>query len=183
MAENLAYLPSVDTVSVESDIKPHYYIFEYNEPRLSVAKQTTNYFLYGVLYNWKAAVDACPLGWHLPSDEEWKALERFAGMEHSVAQEYGYRESGNVGYKLKTASSWFEDFTGQDSLGFNAQPGGRKIARDIKFSQPGKEGYFWTGTSDSENNSILRYVVDVDSGMYRSIGSRKNGFSVRCVKD
>ncbi len=30
---------------------------------------------YGRLYSWEAAMDACPNGWHLPSDDEWKELE------------------------------------------------------------------------------------------------------------
>jgi len=183
MAENLAYLPSVDTVSVESDFLPLYYIFEYDEPKLSISRQTTNFYLYGVLYNWTAAAGACPRGWHLPTDEEWKALERFAGMDHDVAQEIGYRKSGDVGFKLKTAASWFESFHGGDEFGFNIHPGGRKIARDVKFSEPGEEAFFWTSSSDAQNISYLRYVTGDEPGIYRSIGSRKNGLSVRCVKD
>ena len=30
---------------------------------------------YGRLYTWEAAVKACPEGWHLPSEQEWKQLE------------------------------------------------------------------------------------------------------------
>jgi uncharacterized protein (TIGR02145 family) len=29
---------------------------------------------YGYLYTWEAAQAACPEGWHLPTDEEWKKL-------------------------------------------------------------------------------------------------------------
>ena len=29
---------------------------------------------YGRLYTWEAAKKACPKGWHLPSDAEWKIL-------------------------------------------------------------------------------------------------------------
>ena len=29
---------------------------------------------YGRLYNWEAAMNACPAGWHLPSDQEWSKL-------------------------------------------------------------------------------------------------------------
>ena len=31
---------------------------------------------YGRLYTWKAALQVCPKGWHLPSDEEWKQLDK-----------------------------------------------------------------------------------------------------------
>ena len=30
--------------------------------------------LYGRLYTWEAAIQACPAGWHLPSGDEWEAL-------------------------------------------------------------------------------------------------------------
>ena len=30
---------------------------------------------FGSLYNWESALEACPLGWHLPTDDEWKQLE------------------------------------------------------------------------------------------------------------
>ena len=32
------------------------------------AKATSNYTTYGVLYNWRASLLACPSGWHLPTD-------------------------------------------------------------------------------------------------------------------
>ncbi len=36
---------------------------------------------YGRLYTWDAAKMACPLGWHLPTDSEWKQLIEMAGGE------------------------------------------------------------------------------------------------------
>ncbi len=38
---------------------------------------------YGRLYDWKSASTACPNGWHLPSDDEWKTLEMNLGMSQS----------------------------------------------------------------------------------------------------
>ncbi|MCL2100495.1 MAG: hypothetical protein FWH22_02140 [Fibromonadales bacterium] len=35
---------------------------------------------YGRLYKWEMAKEACPAGWHLPSDEEWTELENFVGL-------------------------------------------------------------------------------------------------------
>lgn len=42
--------------------------------------------LYGKLYNWQAVSDPrnlCPKGWHVPSDNEWKTLELYLGMNPS----------------------------------------------------------------------------------------------------
>ena len=46
-----------------------------------------NYFtFYKTIYNWYA-VDAdeglCPVGWHIPSDDEFKTLEMYLGMSES----------------------------------------------------------------------------------------------------
>jgi uncharacterized protein (TIGR02145 family) len=49
------------------------------------------------LYNWPAAIAACPAGWHLPTDEEWKILEKNQGMTNSDGDATEWRNSGTVG--------------------------------------------------------------------------------------
>jgi hypothetical protein len=41
--------------------------------------------LYGALYNWYTVKGGklCPVGWHVPGDEEWKKLEMELGMTQS----------------------------------------------------------------------------------------------------
>ena len=39
----------------------------------------SNCVKYGRMYNWEAAMAACPAGWHLPSREEWDSLGQAAG--------------------------------------------------------------------------------------------------------
>ena len=43
----------------------------------------SNVATYGRLYIWEAAQAACPSGWHLPSENEWKQLEMAIGMSQS----------------------------------------------------------------------------------------------------
>jgi hypothetical protein len=69
MAENLAYLPTVNPPSMGSDSIPYYYVYNYHGTCDSTARSTHNYQTYGVLYNWPAAVISCPPGWHVPSDD------------------------------------------------------------------------------------------------------------------
>ena len=45
----------------------------------------------------------CPIGWHVPSDKEWKELEIEIGMTTSMAGATGFRSSTNEGHKLKSA--------------------------------------------------------------------------------
>jgi uncharacterized protein (TIGR02145 family) len=74
MAENLAYLPSVSQPSALDVSSKHFYIYGYNGTNVNDAKATPNYTAYGVLYNWEAAKDACPAGWHLPTKSDWSVL-------------------------------------------------------------------------------------------------------------
>ena len=61
---------------------------------------------FGALYTGEAAKNACPSGWHLPDDTEWKELEMFLGMSQSEANATGYRGT-NEGSKLAgNASLW-----------------------------------------------------------------------------
>lgn len=104
MAENLAYLPSVSSPDKGSGTKPHYYVYNFNGKSGFVAKFTTQYRDYGVLYNWAAAMAGseggdssqgnvrgiCPEGWHLPSDAEWEQLETYLAYN-------GYRYANVIG--------------------------------------------------------------------------------------
>ncbi|MGM9985270.1 MAG: fibrobacter succinogenes major paralogous domain-containing protein, partial [Fibrobacter intestinalis] len=56
--------------------------------------EATNCQKYGRLYTWAAAMQACPEGWHLPSEAEWETLITAVGGE-DVA-----------GLKLKSTSGW-----------------------------------------------------------------------------
>ena len=67
---------------------------------------------YGLLYNWKAVrrnsgasaenpsgvQGICPDGWHVPSDAEWKQMERYVGMNQSDAEGTGFR--GDIAAQL-----------------------------------------------------------------------------------
>lgn len=71
LAENLRYLPRIGK---------GYYVYDYLGNDVSEAKETQNYKDYGVLYNMSAAQEACPVGWHIPSDVEWKELDKYLGL-------------------------------------------------------------------------------------------------------
>jgi uncharacterized protein (TIGR02145 family) len=77
MAENLKYLPSVVGPYAASTSEPYYYVYGYYGNNVNDAKSTNNYQTYGVLYNWPASFDACPVGWQLPSDDECTTIRNF----------------------------------------------------------------------------------------------------------
>ena len=87
MAENMAYLPAVSPPAEGGWNEPFYYVQGYEGNNVSIALQQENFKKYGVLYNWKAIQSACPEGWRLASDEDWKVLEDYLGMDPSEVDE------------------------------------------------------------------------------------------------
>jgi uncharacterized protein (TIGR02145 family) len=171
MAENLAYLPSVNPSSVGSDTTPYYYVFGYEDTNVIDAKVGSIYTGYGVLFNWKAATSACPSGWHLPSDAEWNELAHFLGP--------------TAGGKMKEAGTdhWSGPNNGAtNSSGFSAFAGGCRY----DFGVFGNLGYlcgFWSSSvlvSANAGNWLLNYNYDY---LYRFDGGPSNGYSVRCLRD
>ena len=66
--------------------------------------------LYGALYNWHT-VDSgnfCPVGWHVPSDDEWKTLEMYLGMSQSDADGEGIRGTDEGGKLKETGNTHWE---------------------------------------------------------------------------
>jgi uncharacterized protein (TIGR02145 family) len=133
---------------------------------------------YGRLYNWYAVDDKrglAPKDWHIPTNEEAKELVEFLG---------GYSVSGG---KLKEIGfeHWTPPNTGAtNESGFTALPGGYRSGGS--FGSMGWDTHFWFSTM---YNSLTAWsmLIDCDrSGISRSYWSyydKKDGFSVRCIKD
>jgi uncharacterized protein (TIGR02145 family) len=138
---------------------------------------------YGALYNWYA-IDAltnggknvCPVGWHVSSDAEWTTLTDFLGGE-SIA-----------GGKLKETGTthWQDPNTGAtDEVLFTALPGGYR-SYNVSYTSKGIQGFWWSST---QVNTIEAWYRDMNYGnivVRRGDGvgtSKKNGLSVRCIKD
>jgi len=185
MMENLAYLPSVSNPNDGSLINLHYYVYGYEGTSISAAKATDNYDIYGVLYNWEATRGACPAGWHLSSDEEWKILEKYLGMSSSDADNTKiWRNSGDVGLKLKSTSGWHNNGNGTNSSGFNIVPAGRR-SNTSGFVELGTYTYFSTSSDRdlAQNQAWIRSLGFDDDGAYRSTYNKEYAHSVRCIQD
>ena len=70
---------------------------------------------YGRLYTWDAAVNACPQGFHLPTDDDFQSLWQAAGADFNAA------------YLLKAAYGWSGETNGSDTLKFSAMPAGNRF--------------------------------------------------------
>ncbi len=159
---------------------------------LQYDSRRNRYYKQGMLYYWFEALEVCPDGWHLPSDEEWKELEMYLGM--SAAQANKTKERGSdEGYKLKDNSWEGEDNNMGNEIGFLARPDGWFGYPWYSWGTPefkdyGKRTRFWTSTQ--VKNKIVRNAwyreLNLNSGqIWReySICSDFSAYYVRCAKD
>lgn len=121
---------------------------------------------YGRLYTWKAAREACPTGWHLPSKDEFGKL--LATVRAS---------SGGRSEALR-AGSWNN---GENKYGFSALPAGLCHSGRKEFRYLGDYTSFWTST-ESNSNSAYRLRIDVDRALVNNY-YKYYGTSVRCLQD
>jgi len=181
MGENLTYLPSVgepiDNQMIDDKL---YYVNGYMGTDINAAKETDAFKSYGVLYNWNAAMDACPDGWHLPSDDEWKVLEGYLGMTPLQRSQSGLRNSGWLGRKLKSLTAWYNNGNGDNSVGLNLTPGGLMEAN--LFRAPGKTFWTWTSTLVNDDTPRTRYIMYNETGINRYSAPTSIAGSVRCIK-
>ncbi len=137
--------------------------------------------VYGRLYTWNAAMNACPPGWHLPTDEEWKNLEIYLGMSRSEADAAGKRGM-DEGDKLKSTNGWYNSGNGIDKISFSALPGGYRHI-DGNFYYLRNYGYWWSSTAYGNTYAWRRLLYYRNGKVFRGNRKKGTGFSVRCVRD
>jgi uncharacterized protein (TIGR02145 family) len=148
---------------------------------------------YGALYTYAAALNACPAGWHLPSDADWYELENYLAN-------HGYNYDGTTGgggskiaKAMATANGWPESSTPggvgnsdypekRNASEFSALPGGMRYYEDGTFRSVGY-GFWWSSTSQGSTEAIRRQLNYLNIGVYRLDLNMSNGFSVRCLRD
>ena len=124
---------------------------------------------YGRLYDWKTAKKVCPAGWHLPTSDEYAALESCIGK--------------NAGKKLKSNKGWTNSGNGTDEFGFAGLPGGKRQGDGSSFGID-YSGSFWTASETNAELAEGRSLnTSSDNFNWDTWTSKKQGNSVRCVKN
>jgi uncharacterized protein (TIGR02145 family) len=140
--------------------------------------QQANGATYGVLYNWAAASNmnnVCPIGWHVPSNNEWTTLINFAGGSATAGGPLKERDTAHWNYPNYNATNF---------SGFTALPGGlRHNTGGYQFMN--ESGYWWTSTQGTANPSFA-YNVKMsyaDAVVLQYESNQRGGFSIRCLKN
>ena len=134
--------------------------------------------LLGALYNWYAVTDTrgiAPIGWHVPSMEEWNTLISFLG---------GIDIAGNK-LRERSTSHWrVSESEGTNESGFTALPCGSRDAGG-SYGDVTHFAHFWSRDNYYGSNIDARFYRLYNTGLledcYRN--SNSNGKSVRLVKD
>ncbi len=191
MAENLNYADEQNYPSMVNENWCH------NSDVDSCAK-------YGRLYTWNAAIDyaywsnqsetcayggscnlpervqgICPIGWHLPTRNEWNVL--FDGVVDVVGK------TTKTCSALRSSTGWFGESNGSDVFGFSALPAGHTDNLNYEYAM------FWSSTEYHDENcdegnyaycgayfASLRFNNEF---RYDAYGKNNIGLSVRCVRD
>jgi uncharacterized protein (TIGR02145 family) len=123
----------------------------------------SEYLKYGGIYDWKDAMKACPVGWHLPSKTEFDTLLQKVGNGDREKAYYALIPGGNSG--------------------FNA------LFYSIRYGDKSESGFFWSSTELKGGalpltitKSLKIAFVSGSPWKFRNAG-KSNWLSVRCIKN
>jgi len=176
MAENLRTakfsdgnaIPAISDPSAWSGLDTPGYCC-YNNDRDSIGE------IYGALYNFYAVASSkvCPEGWHVPTVDDWQKLRDFLG--DTLVSGGLLKESGTL--------HWEAPNTGADnSTGFQALPAGIRYFEGT-FSSLSNFTAFWSSTEYESAKGWYLSLYYSGTTVQLNQASKKDGFSVRCIKD
>ena len=162
-----------------SDSDPYYY--DYSTSNIPLAAR-------GYLYNFAAALEVCPTGWHLPTDAEWTTME----ATQTTMNLTGVGHRGDHAGKLASVSYWKTtssipdstpgntNYTTSNACGFDAVPAGHY---EDNCSMSNYMAEFWTSTIQSSTKAWYRGLFYNLPGVDRNCYYKTMGRSVRCIRN
>lgn len=142
-------------------------------------KSATYYKTFANYYTYKQALDNAPEGWRLPTDDDWKALEKELGV--SDVDQMGWRNGGGL-LMVQTL---------EQGTGLNLRFGGELCRRGSPYYLQETHimdyGMYWTATEDKSNDVesvIFRRILPYQDKVERNICTIEDRYlSVRYVRD
>ena len=144
--------------------------------------------IFGAFYTWEEAKNACPDGWHLPTDREWvemlKALGAPADLKPLETSPVGAGKlMAPVQFNGNNMWDYYRDVTIKDEA-IGAIPAGYATISDGAYKFYGKNNYavFWT-IDEHEGMGVYRYIFAQKDNVYVATADKKAfAANVRCVK-
>jgi uncharacterized protein (TIGR02145 family) len=161
--------------------------------------------LYGGLYNFASIScgqsgekiqGVCPIGWRIPTDNDWMMLETELGMRETEIDKYGFRGLDEGSKIAGRYDLWKDGYLRQSSSfaisGMNLLPGGYQPGFNIKlFYGLSESAIFWSSTQVNEDEECtfwepayaIREVHYNDTKIKKDCHSRVGTGYLRCVRD
>ena len=140
----------------------------------------TNNVKYGKLYNWYVVSpitngnkNVCPTGWHVPTDADWTVLIDYLGGE--IVAGGKMKEAGTTSWNSPNASA------SNISL-FTGLPAGIRNPRGYCY-YISSIGFFWSATESATDSAWISSLNADVASVIKVSDSKKNGVSIRCIKD
>jgi uncharacterized protein (TIGR02145 family) len=130
---------------------------------------------HGRLYTISSAKSACPPGWRLPTDNDWRSLEAYLGITNNEIYNTGFR-GVNAGSILR----------GEEGVGFNIKYSGYLVRRySDRYYSLNQSAHFWTSSYKTNDSKYwIRQLTNTSAGIERTtISAANHALSVRYVKD
>jgi uncharacterized protein (TIGR02145 family) len=139
---------------------------------------------YGGLYTWSGMMRGtaadnkaigttqgiCPVGWHVPTLQEWNTLINYLGEPVSAVK---LKEAGE--------SHWKKGNVATNESGFTALPGGMWDGN--AFGLKNSHGFYWTASNDGfGQHYALQIEYNAEKGFYK-LYQGKEAASVRCIRN
>lgn len=148
----------------------------------------------GCYYTWEEAVDACPEGWHLPTEEEWTAmaaaLAAKAGLPDTPAALNDWK---GVAGEMMCPYTFNGEQMQEYQPGVNKTDNARLSVKMLGYGTAGRyfnffgeKAAFWTATPYAEDGTkAWCRFFSYDSADVQVFAMSKASFSaqVRCIKD
>ncbi|GEM_PF-5509996 len=130
--------------------------------------------VFGRLYLYYTTEDPrgiCPVGWHLPSTEEWETLISNVGYDSTNLKESG-------------TEHWLYSGNGNNSTGFSLVPGGYcSNPTNSYFDLMGQSSFCWTSSAAlSSDQKMICSTFNYYSFTNFEV-NKSSALSIRCIKD
>lgn len=146
--------------------------------------------IYGKLYNGfviRKDKNVCPSGWHIPKANDFEDLVNFLGGD-TIAGEKLKELDTTLWYSPYEASNLINSITTlpTNTSSFSGRPGG-VVNERWGFGGMRWGGFWWGETAEDSTSASFLLLIHYTKSVTLSGGhagkSKKNGFSIRCLKD
>lgn len=134
----------------------------------------------GNFYTYQQALDLCPEGWRLPTDDDWKQLEMALGMSQKAADAEGWRKGAGylMAQEAVQGTGLAMKYAGEVTPWASSVP---------SLYREGDYGYYWSATKDTTKAhecAFIRVITPVADKVERvATTTSDNYLSVRYVRD